>query len=184
MMLSKRLKDCSMKELGNFRIICAPLVKYIRKTWAWKSLKPKRYEKFKRTYEDHDGDSLSEKQAKKFRGIDDETACSFSFPVKTALPQVCYDDVNQGRDPLHVLISSCVSFGLSIGEERARRKRVISQDKRSEETRKHCARVRDVLTKAFKAKTSKKQADILTAGLDRLVIDLNLSGALDALDDE
>lgn len=97
------------------------LVKYIKRFWNWKGLKPKGYKKYLENYQDYQ-DMDTCKDHEKFTGIHDDHTMSNSFPVNCSLPHVAYDDTNQGRDPLKVLIQSCVSWGARLGEETEKRK--------------------------------------------------------------
>ncbi len=42
-----RIKDAPQDVLDDFGALCEPLIRYIRKCWNWKGLKPKGYKKFK-----------------------------------------------------------------------------------------------------------------------------------------
>ena len=112
-----------MEELNDFSAIADSLYNYIKKHWTG-SIKPKKYKEFLEDYEDYAGmEELNTKELEEsFKGFIDSTAASFSFPVKTSLPHVAYDDTNQGRCPLRVLISACLSHGLIIGEQRGKLK--------------------------------------------------------------
>lgn len=97
------------------------LVKYIKKFWNWKSLAPKGYKKYLSTYEDYqDMDTCKDQDV--FTGLLDGSDMGNSFPVGCSLPYIAYDDTCQGRDPLTVLMQSCVSWGARLNKEIEKRK--------------------------------------------------------------
>jgi len=116
--IHKLLSNCTLDDLS-FDKITNPLVKHIRKFWNWRGLKPKGYKQYLENYQDYqDMDELIE-SVEKFKGIEDDTGvCSFSFPYRVSKPHVAYDDTNQGHDPLSVLISSCITYGMLIEQKR------------------------------------------------------------------
>lgn len=142
----KKLKEVPQDELDDFSRLCKPLVKYIRKFWNWKGLKPKGYKEFKANYSDYDQDELAIMRAERFDGINDASSCGFSFPFATARHNVCYNDVNQGRDPLNCLIAASVSFGMVIQEERDKRKIERDREKHNLNVDKYSG----ILTRAWK----------------------------------
>lgn len=97
------------------------LVKYIKKFWNWKSLAPKGYKKYLSTYEDYQ-DMETCKDHEAFTGLLDSSATGLPFPMACSIPHIAYDDTNQGRDPLTMLMMSCVSWGARLADEQNKRK--------------------------------------------------------------
>ena len=119
----KDLKTASLNEVNDFSTIAESIYKYIKKTWKC-NVRPKGYKKFLVGYEDYDGMEELEynKIEKDFKGFNDATAASPSFPIKIALPHTAYNATNQSRNPLRTLIAAILGHGMIIGEERAKRK--------------------------------------------------------------
>jgi hypothetical protein len=111
----KRLDECTLDQLKDFTNIVEPLVDYIKETWEG-SILPKGYKEFINNYEEYKG--MNDVNIDCFTGFVNDTATSYSFPVATSIPHIAYDDREQGRDPLQMLISSCVSYGMQVQERR------------------------------------------------------------------
>lgn len=173
---AKDLKDVPNEELMDFSEIVEPLVKYIRKIWNWKGFKPKGYKAFKANYNDYDGDDQAQMWADKFDGINTSTASSFGFHDQTTLNHVCYDDVNQGRDPLHVLIGACVSFGLNVGEERFNRKLEKARIKHNESVETYCGIIKRALDRVNDAKDPENK----TFALEQLTREMETITAIES----
>lgn len=80
-------------------------------------LKPKGWEKFKKNYHDYDGMSNfdSAKAKKEFGGMHSGIGCP-PFEVRVALPYVMYDDTNQSRKPLEVLVGAVLTHAYVMNE--------------------------------------------------------------------
>ena len=116
--MKKKLKDCNLDDLSSFSNLCDSLVKHVKKTWNVRAVAPKGYKKYRETYEDFkDMDNLPD-SINKFDGITDEGVSSFDFPTTISMPHIAYNDTNQGRSPLEVLIGACVSYGMKIEQKR------------------------------------------------------------------
>jgi len=95
------------------------LIKWIKEHWNVGNPKPKGYKEFLAKKEsDFEGlEELDEKQLlKDFPGFDDSSAGSNAFPVKMSMPHIAYDDTQQGRDPLTMLVSNIFSYGIRYGQ--------------------------------------------------------------------
>jgi len=113
--MNKKLNEGTKEELANFGDIVDPIVEYIKDTWEG-DFKPKGYKEFIDNYQDYEG--MNTVNIDNYKGFLDGTATSYSFPVATSLPHIAYDDLEQGRDPLQMLISSCISYGMNIQNRR------------------------------------------------------------------
>jgi len=107
----KKMTEATSADL-RYSDLIAPLVKWIRSNWNWKGLKPKGYKKYLASYEDYQ--DMEEIKVDSFVGIVNNNVMSLTFPEHTSIPHVAYDDTNQGRDPLTVLISASVTYGMSV----------------------------------------------------------------------
>ncbi|CAG7579689.1 MAG: hypothetical protein SLAVMIC_00016 [uncultured marine phage] len=112
----KNIKDATLDEINDFSEIAAPLVKFIRDNWST-DVKPKDYDEFMEDYEEYKGQGEDQYELD-FDGLLDGGGYSFPFPVKLATPYVAYDDNEQGRDPLQVMVGAILAYGISIGERR------------------------------------------------------------------
>ena len=84
-----------------------------------KKFKPKGWDELKVGYSDFDGfDSYQKEHSKNdmkiFNGVNSSTAGASGFHERIALPNVMYDDVCQGRNPLRTISSSAVAHGLFV----------------------------------------------------------------------
>lgn len=116
----------------NYDKITGYLVNFVRKTWDWKGLHPKGWEKRDEIMEDPAQMAKIREELKEFNGPDTSTAGSFGAHVRLSLHQVAYDNDEQGRDPLKMLVSSCISYGMVIVDEQMSRKREAEKVKRQE----------------------------------------------------
>jgi hypothetical protein len=117
-------KPKSSKDLPPFEQDMDALIKFIAKNWTGlKKIKPKGYDEFIKDYQDFKGQEEfdAEKACESFKGFNDETASSFSFPLKIALPYVAYDDICQGRDPFRTLVGSLIGYGMARGQVLAKK---------------------------------------------------------------
>jgi hypothetical protein len=82
-------------------------------------LRPKGWKEFKKNYIDYAGMSEFDSRAakKEFGGMNSGTACSHAFEVKVALPYVMYDEINQNRKPLDVLVGAVLSHAYVLNEK-------------------------------------------------------------------
>jgi hypothetical protein len=130
----KDLKSAKLDDLNYFEDIANAVYDYIKKTWKCK-VAPKGYKAFTADYEEYDGMEEVDHNAikKAFKGFDDETAGSPSFPFKIAMPNVAYDDKEQGRNPLRCLIGAVLGYGMAIGKARGVHKTtdILSKFKRT-----------------------------------------------------
>ena len=80
-------------------------------------LKPKGWDKFKKNYSDYGGMSKfdSAKAKQEFGGMNSGVGCH-PFEVRVALPYVMYDDVNQSRKPLDVLVGAVLTHAYVMNE--------------------------------------------------------------------
>lgn len=119
--MKDKLNKASDNDLMNFSDIADSLYDYIKLTWN-ANVSPKGYKKFLESYDEtNDWDVNHEKMIKDFKGLNDTTASTPSFPLKLEINNVAYDDKEQGRNPLRVLIGAILCHGMEIGEERAKR---------------------------------------------------------------
>lgn len=165
-MSPKDLESVSTKELMNFSNLVGPLVKYIRKSWSWKRLKPKGYKESRELYLN---DESIPRPKTKFKGIDSSTCSSFGFHEKTKLFQVLYDDVDQGRDPLTTLIASSVGFGMVIEQERSRRAIKKAINKHNKSVRRYCKIGKQTIKEAKEAATSEEAMEIMLREFEGLI---------------
>ena len=123
--ISMHAKPTTQAELtatGDFEAHCLALCEHLTQHWdGIDTLKPKGYDEFLVDYEDFQGiEEFAEKtrpgQEAVFNGFDSSSAGGFNFVTNVSLPHVAYDDTNQGRPPLMVLIGACVSYGAIMGE--------------------------------------------------------------------
>lgn len=120
--MKSKIKEAPDSDVMNFSDIAESLYNYIKLTWDV-DVKPKGYKEFIETYDEGKGmgDQDNKKIVEDFTGLDDATASSPSFPFKLEIANVAYDDNEQGRDPLEVLIGAILSHGILIGTEQAKR---------------------------------------------------------------
>jgi hypothetical protein len=113
----KKMTEMTENDL-RFEDVVSPLVNWIRKKWNWKGLKPKNYKKYRANYQDYQ--AMDELDIKNFEGALNTNIMSLTFPEHTSICHVAYDDTNQGRDPLTVLISASVTYGMSVQRQRVK----------------------------------------------------------------
>jgi hypothetical protein len=113
----KKMTEMTENDL-RFEDVVTPLVKWIRKKWNWKGLKPKNYKKYLENYQDYQ--DMEDLEIKGFEGALNNNVMSFTFPEQTSICHVAYDDKNQGRDPLTVLVSASVNYGMSVHRQRVK----------------------------------------------------------------
>jgi hypothetical protein len=80
-------------------------------------LKPNGWDKFKKNYSDYAGmDKFDSAKAKQeFGGMHSGIGCH-PFEVRVALPYVMYDDINQSRKPLEVLVGAVLTHAYVMNE--------------------------------------------------------------------
>lgn len=127
-----RILEKSALESWNYEKFCSTYINQARKLINNKKIHPKPYGKLtglsyheiRKDFRDFDtlgywekkdneGLTQSDKENSLFKGI---TFSSSPFITRITLHSVLQSDVNQGRDPLHELISTIISYGLSIAE--------------------------------------------------------------------
>lgn len=140
----KRMTQATDEELKEyFETMVEPLVKYIRRHWCWKGLKPKRFKKIIERMDNGEEDALTSEDQKimdTFKGLSDAEGCHCAFHVRTAPYMTAFDKVDQGRDPLEVLIQSAVSWGAHLASEQDRRK-LFEEEKNSRELEKKLLKI-------------------------------------------
>jgi len=111
----------------NFDKEVKALTKFLSTGWEI-SAQPKGYAAYLKDYRDYQGmeDLDEEALLKSFEGHDGAGTVSLPFVLQVSLPHVAYDDKNQGRRPLDVLIGAILSYGMLLG------KRMAEVDTRSE----------------------------------------------------
>ena len=129
----KRMSQATDEELKEyFETLVEPLVKYIRRHWCWKGLKPKRFKKIIERMDKGEDDELTSEDQKimdTFKGLSDSQGAHCAFHIRTAPYMTAFDKVDQGRDPLTVLIQSAVSWGAHLATEQEKRK-LFEEEKR------------------------------------------------------
>lgn len=92
------------------------MVKFFKKFWDIK-VRPKGFLKLRRGYSDFDGmeEYDYEPLIKAFKGFNNSTAGSMSFPEQLSVPHVVYNDVCQGRDSLESMIGAIFSYSFQCG---------------------------------------------------------------------
>jgi hypothetical protein len=118
--MSYKLKDLKSDMHFNFGTELKALLKYLATSWDI-SAQPKGYAKYKKNYKDfQDMEEQDEKALlKSFDGHDSTGTLSGSFPLRVSMPQVAYDDVDQGCKPLETLLGAVLGHGIHIGERLA-----------------------------------------------------------------
>lgn len=83
-----------------------------------KKLKPKGWSELAKNYSEYDGmEEFDDQKAKEeFKGTQFELASSYSFEIRIALPHVMYDDKEQGRKPLEVLVGAVLGHACCVSE--------------------------------------------------------------------
>ena len=122
----KKMTEMTEHDL-RFEDVVSPLVKWIRKKWNWKGLKPKNYKKYLANYQDYQ--DMEDLEIKDFEGALNNNVMSLTFPEQTSICHVAYDDTNQGRDPLNVLISASVTYGMSVHRRRVQLNNIKMMEK-------------------------------------------------------
>lgn len=126
----KKLEN-SATENWDYCKFCSQYISQARKIIGRRKIHPKpygqlknlSYKKIREDFEDFDtlgywdkdnsGQSQEDKEKSLFKGIDFEHS---PFISRITLHNVLQSDVNQGRNPLHELISAIITYGLNIAE--------------------------------------------------------------------
>jgi hypothetical protein len=118
--MSYKLRDLKDINDFNFSKEAEAIYNYLMKNWMIKA-KPKGYDKYLKTYTDYAGmDELDEEALQKsFEGHGDAPTVSHPFVTSVSLPHVAYDDTNQGRNPLRVMIAAVLTHGILFGQRMA-----------------------------------------------------------------
>ncbi len=140
----KRMAEATDEELKEyFETLVEPLVKYIRRHWCWKGLKPKRFKKIIERMDNGEDEELTSEDQKimdTFKGLSDSQGAHCAFHIRTAPYMTAFDKVDQGRDPLTVLIQSAVSWGAHLATEQEKRK-LFEEENHLRETRKKLLKI-------------------------------------------
>jgi hypothetical protein len=113
-------KPTTTKDLRSHGSDSEALLNFLRKHWdGLDEVKPKGYEKFCKDYCDFDGmekwaDNERGKQEDEFNGFNDGDD-GVNFVSTVSLSHIAYDDTCQGRPPIQMLISACISYGFTRG---------------------------------------------------------------------
>lgn len=110
----KTVDEASWKEVSYFDDLIQPILKLVKDNWDIKAA-PKGYQEYRDQYEEYD-DMSDEKFYLDFDGLLDTSASGSPINDKLSMPQVAYDDTQQGRDPLQTLIGAVLSYGIAIGK--------------------------------------------------------------------
>lgn len=118
----KTVAELEANKHGRFSGNMEVMIEFVKKRWkGFGHLKPKRYKEFIEDYTDYKGMGGDEDDCRiaaaenEYNGFNDETATSFSFPTKVDIAHVAYDDICQGRDPAHTLLSAFMAHGHARG---------------------------------------------------------------------
>jgi len=112
--MKKTINEATWKEVSYFDDLIQPILKMVKDNWDVEAL-PKGYKEYVETYEEYD-DMDDEKFELEFDGLLDTSASNVPINDKLSIPQVAYDDTQQGRDPMHTLIGAVLSYGIAIGK--------------------------------------------------------------------
>ena len=113
-------KPKSTKDLQGHESDSENLLNFLRKYWVGlDDVKPIGYSEFCESYCDFDGmeawqDNERGKQEDEFNGFDNGSD-GVNFVSTVSLPHIAYDDTCQGRPPIQMLISACISYGFARG---------------------------------------------------------------------
>lgn len=111
----KNIDDLKSHESDSENILA-----FLRIHWdGLDNVKPKGYETSCKKYCDFDGmeewdDNERGTQEDEFNGFDDGND-GVNFVRVVSLPHIIYDDLCQGRPPIQMLISACISYGFTRG---------------------------------------------------------------------
>lgn len=111
--MEKTIDNAEWKEVSRFDNLIEPIVSLVKDNWDIQAA-PKGYQEYRDQYEEYD-DMDDEKYALKFDGLLNTSATSSPINDRLSMPQVAYDDTQQGRDPLQTLLGSVLSYGIAIG---------------------------------------------------------------------
>ena len=90
--------------------------------------------------EDEELTSEDQKIMDTFKGLSDSQGAHCAFHIRTAPYMTAFDKVDQGRDPLTVLIQSAVSWGAHLATEQEKRK-LFEEENHLRETRKKLLKI-------------------------------------------
>ena len=106
-------------------------------------LKPKRFKKIIERMDKGEEDALTSEDQKimdTFKGLSDAEGCHCAFHIRTAPYMTAFDKVDQGRDPLEVLIQSAVSWGAHLASEQDKRN-LFKEEKNNRELEKKLLKI-------------------------------------------
>jgi len=112
--MEKTVDEATWKEVSYFDDLIQPILKLVKDNWDIKA-EPKGYQQYRDQYEEYD-DMGDEKFYLDFDGLLDTSAGASPINDKLSIPNVAYDDTQQGRDPLQTLIGAILSYGIAIGK--------------------------------------------------------------------
>ena len=112
---SSKLERLIMRD-WNYSNVCSEIESAVKEQYDIKKLKPQGWLKLARNYNEYDGMEDFDQEAvdEKFKGIDSGGATSGGFTVRTSLPQVMYDDKEQGRKPFHTLVGAIIGHAYEV----------------------------------------------------------------------
>lgn len=115
----------STKDLESHGEACENIHNFLERYWEGvEGIQPKDYTKFLEGYSDYDGvdeweDNERASQEDYFKGFDDSPD-GFNLVRTLSTPAIAYDDRDQGRNPLRMLISAVMAYGYTRGEAYAK----------------------------------------------------------------
>lgn len=122
--MSVKMTEYKLDDMNNFEKVCSHLVKFVKKTWNIKDLKPI-------------GDKEIEKKAlENFTGPDTSSVCANSCEIRLTKSDVEFSK-EHGHDPVETLISSCIAYGMKVEQERQRRIHIFNTDAQAHEIKNH-----------------------------------------------
>lgn len=114
---SSQLERIIMRD-WNYSNVCHEIESAIKTQYDIKKLKPLGWSKLSKNYSEYDGMEEYDQEAidKKFNGINSGGVASGGFTVRTSLPQVMYDDKEQGRKPFHTLVGAIIGHAYAVSK--------------------------------------------------------------------
>lgn len=118
------MSEYKLDDMNNFGHVCKHLVKFIKKTWNMKDVKPIGNKEFE------------ENALKNFTGPDTSSAGANSVEIRLTKDDVTFSE-EHGHDPVETLISSCIAYGMKIEQERQRRIHIFNTNEQAHEIKNH-----------------------------------------------
>lgn len=116
--MSVKMSEYKLDDMNNFGHVCKHLVKFIKKTWNMKDVKPIGNKEFE------------EKALENFTGPDTSSAGANSCEIRLTKDDVTFSE-EHGHDPVETLISSCIAYGMKIEQERQRRVHIFNTNEQA-----------------------------------------------------